>query len=759
MQELERIPRKLAAVLYADVVGYARLTGIDEDATHQRLRTYLDLIRNSVEDHRGRVMHYAGDAVLAMFEAAVDALSCAAYVQKGLSSLNEGVSEERKIRFRVGINLGDVIEDREDIYGNGVNIAARLESLAPPGGICVSESVRTAVGDKLALSYEYLGEQSVKNIAQPVRAYHIGFAKSDTTQSMTANSHRRHWPLRILIGASAATIIAVGVETGIRKMRQVEFEPLSAQEAPALTPDRPSIAVLPFTNMSAEPNQEYFVDGMTDDLITDLSNVPGLFVIARNSVFTYKGKNTKVQDIASDLRVHYVLEGSVRRVNENVRINAQLIDARTGGHLWAERYDGLMSDVFTLQDKVTARIVTALEIELSPHEKRNRERRQTGNIAAYDAYLRGWGHLLRKTPEDAATSVAFFKEALALDPDYPSAHAALAQAYWDNSLDETFNKLVGLNTGQSDTSYAADVIAWNYLEKASNAPLSQSHTLRARMLQRVRRFEEAMQEARLAVEMGPSDPAAYDILIENLIYSDKPREALKVIEESIPLDPNLPAEKLFLRGMAYYSMGQLDRALSSIERARTHNPAQTRYAAVQAATLAELDRMEEARVALADYIKGLLTYTTSNWTMFTWPFEKPEMSDRFAGSLIKAGLRASPKPYFLVDGQDRLSNKQINSLVSGKIMVGVDRGQGGLEDELEVTRDKHAQIINQGWLTYFRPGASRIEHDLLCDPWWDFNDFCVAIYRNPAGEQAEKDEYIFFTLAGPFTFSAFDPPT
>ena len=301
------------------------------------------------------------------------------------------------------------------------------------------------------------------------------------------------------------------------------------------------------------------------------------------------------------------------------------------------------------------------------------------------------------------------------------------------------------------------MISWNHLEDAKDAPLSQTHALRARMLQRARRFDEAMREAREAVALGPSDPAAYDVLIENLIYSGKPQEAIDLTEETIDLDPNLPAEKLFLKGMAYYSLGRLEEALSYIDRARGHNPAQTRYAAVQAATLVELGRIQDARSALREYLRGLLSYTTVNWTMLNWPYQKPEIARRFAGSLLEAGLRPSSKAYFVVTENERLTGDEIAALVSGKTMTGIDRGPTGLEDELEVTRDGDAQIVAQGYLTYFRDGVSRIENDLLCDPWWDFGSYCVAVYRNPHGTRSDKDEYILFTLAGIFTFSVFEP--
>jgi tetratricopeptide (TPR) repeat protein len=487
-----------------------------------------------------------------------------------------------------------------------------------------------------------------------------------------------------------------------------------------------------------------------------LSKVSGLFVIARNSVFSYKGKNLKVQQIAKDLGVRYVLEGSVRRVGESVRINAQLIDTTTGGHLWADRYDGLIADVFKLQDDVSNNIVTALKVKLTSQEQALASDRETDNIAAYDVFLRGWEHLLRRTPEDAAKAVAFFKQALNLDPSYARAYAALAQAYWDNSLDPKFNTLVGLNTGQDDTSFASDMIAWKYLQKARGEPLSQVHTLSARMLQRQRRFDESTREARRAVALGPNDPTAHDALIEMLIYSGDTQDAMNLIDESIRLDPSLPAEKLFLKGLAYYSMGRLEAAISSIERARAHNPKQTRYAAVQAAAFAELDRIAEAQESLKEYLSGLMYFTTLNWTMYYWPFQERENAERMANSLLKSGLRAPPELHYYVAEKDRLTSEQIKSLVSNRTMVALDRGPTGWDYELEVSRDRNAQIVRQGFLTYFREGTSRIENDLLCDPWWELGDYCVAIYRNGNGTRDAKNEYIFFTIATTFTFSVFD---
>jgi TolB-like protein/thioredoxin-like negative regulator of GroEL len=564
---------------------------------------------------------------------------------------------------------------------------------------------------------------------------------------------------RSVVGAAVA-LVAVATTVAI----VVWFKPWGPRE-PVLSDrvlplsDKPSIAVLPFDNLSRDPEQEYFSDGISDDLITELSKVSGLLVIARNSSFAYKGKSTDIRDVARELGVRYVLEGSVRKAAGRIRINAQLVDGTTGGHLWAERYDESLADVFALQDKVTEKIVAALKVKLTPREKAIGAVRDTSNVAAYDAFLKGWAYLLRKTPEDAAKAIPFFEQALALDPNYSRAYAALAQTYWDYSIDQAFNNLVGPAMNVSGHSgYTAYLNAWKFLQKARNPPSSQAHTVSARMLQRQHRFDEALEEARQAVALGPSDPAAHDVLIENLIYAGDVEGALRLIDESIRLDPNLPGEKLFLKGMAYYTLGRLEEAVAIIGRARTHNPKQTRYAAIQAAALTELGQVEDAKAALQDYLSGWTTYSALNWAMFYWPFQHLETLERLAKGFIKAGLTAPLKPYYLATRQHRLSGEQIKALLSNKTMVGEDRsyfGVGG--DILEVTRGENAQIVRQGYLNYFRDGEkTRIENELLCDPWRDLGDYCVPIYRNPAGARDANDEYLFYTLMSTFSFSVFD---
>jgi adenylate cyclase len=353
----EAFKRKLIAILSADAKDYSRLMGEDEAATVQTITACREAMSRLIQNYRGRVVDSPGDNVLAEFASVVDATECAVKIQEDLKNRNAELHEDRRMDFRIGINLGDVIEDGERIYGDGLNIAARLEGLAEPGGICISGTVYDQVKNKISFDYEFLGDHTVKNIKEPLRVY------------------------RVLTGSVQEKEIA-----GEEKMTH----PL---------PEKPSIAVLPFTNMSGDPEQEYFSDGITEDVITDLSKISGLFVIARNSVFTYKDRPVKVQQVSKELGVRYVLEGSVRKAGERVRITAQLVDAASGGHIWADRYDRNLGDIFALQDEVTHKIVTVLAVKLGEEERRRIAQKDTDNLLAYDYFLRGLEFYNRFTKE------------------------------------------------------------------------------------------------------------------------------------------------------------------------------------------------------------------------------------------------------------------------------------------------------------------------------------------------------------------------
>jgi adenylate cyclase len=412
--------RKLAAILSADVEGYSRLMGDDEAATVRAITEYRGVVASAVALHSGRVVDAPGDNVLAEFSSVVDAVQCAVGIQRELQSRNAALPDARRMRFRIGIKLGDVIVEGERIYGDGVNIAARLESLAEGGGICLSGTAYDQVEGKLPFRYEFLGEHPVKSIARPQRVYRVHLeAGLPSAPRSTGPSVTRRWVKRVVGLVAVALLLAAGSWAGWRWFR-------SAERAGLTLPDKPSVAVLPFTNLSQDPAQEYFSDGVTEDLITALSKVCGLFVIARNSVFTYKSKAVKLRDVGRELGVRYVLEGSVQRAADRVRITAQLVDATTGYHLWAERYDREVRDIFALQDEVTQHIVRALAVKVTEAEKGRIGRAPTGVLEAYDLVLRGNEERKRTTREANAEARRLFVRALDLDPDYAAAYAGLS---------------------------------------------------------------------------------------------------------------------------------------------------------------------------------------------------------------------------------------------------------------------------------------------------------------------------------------------
>lgn len=542
----ERLPRKLVAVLYADVAGYSRLTGEDEDATHRTLSEYLDLISESVKSQNGHVMHYAGDAVLARFDAVFDAVSCAVAIQNELNSRNSRVPEASRVQFRTGVNLGDVIEDRGDIYGDGVNVAARLESLSEPGGICISESVRTALGNRLKLEYEFLGEQSVKNIAEPVGAYRVMLesGQTDVASSPSVNTM---------------------------------FE-------------RPAVAVLPFTNMSGDHAQEYFADGLTEDIIHVLATWRSFPVIARNSTFAYKGKAPDVRQVAKELGARYVLEGSVRKSENRVRITAQLIDANTGHHLWSERFDRPLEDVFDLQEEIAQRIGAIVEPELGRVEQKRAAAKKPKSLDAWDYYQRGMSYLYEFTKDGNAKARNLFQRAIELEPDYGQPFTALAYSYQLEIFQEfTDCREDSINRLRDAARRAVD------LDDAD----SMAHLMLFFPCRWSGQDEMAIAEAERAVQLNPSNALAHYHLGNILDLTGESESGIAAMERGLQLNPKDPRIHFMMSGLArahlnarrYEEAAQWAR--KSIHR-RSDDP---RAHAVLAAALAYMGQLEEARTS------------------------------------------------------------------------------------------------------------------------------------------------------------------
>ena len=1138
----EGFKRKLTAILSADAVGYSRLMAEDEAATVKTVATYREVMSTLIKQHRGRVVDSPGDNVLAEFGSVVDAVQCGVAIQNEFQARNGELPENRRMEFRIGINLGDVIEEEDRIYGDGVNIAARLESLADPGGICVSKTAFDQIETKLPFGYEYIGEQQVKNIPKPVGAYRVLMDPRVTVAGVKATKVPLWRRKRVLAGVAAVFFVIIGVgmwnfyfrepliepvseeemafplpdkpsvavlpfanighpeqeyiadgiteqiitnlamspelfviasnstftykgkpvmvqqvsrELGVRYVvegsvqksgdriritaqlidalkgehiwaekydrdlknifalqdeialnilkgtlgkvlgfgdlsrlkgttnvgaflkflksrplnstnernnrlaqqlleesialdpkfalaysnlgvsycaqamnswsqspgkdlqrayelaqkaigldqklgiphgtlgwfyllqgkhdkaiaeakKAVDLTPNSAwangclgtflgyadrpdeaivvsenalrlnpfptdwdllfsalgyivagryeeallynkkaqkrnpaniwsyfyqagiyghlgrqeeaaaaakellrlnpkfavkqyektswfknrekwnliisglrkaglpEHQPLKLPEKPSIAVLPFDNMSKNPEQEYFADGMTDDLITDLSRISGLFVIARNSTFQYKGKAVDVKKVSRELGIRYVLEGSVRKAGDKVRINAQLIDTTTGGHLWAERYDGQMNDIFSLQDKITQKIVAALAVKLNPGEKENIASKGTENIEAYDAFLKGWQYYLRWTPEDVTEAIGYFKKAIELDPNYYHTYAALALIYdrgargdarWQKALNADF--------------FTGRLKARHFLNMAMKKPTALAYRVASWMDLRRRRHDEALLEIEKAVAISPNDAEVQMAMARVLTYTGRPKEAIDLIKKVMLLDPNRMAECLYLQGIAHFCMKQYEKSISSFERAYNYNPHFWSEPWL-ITTYANLGRQEDAELALKRYKKRWLgslektstgTYTKLDIQpqVFHNPFSDPEVTKRFVDGLIKAG---HPKPhrYYEVSRENKLTGDEIRELVFGRTAIGATFAGGAWT----IKNGKDGSALYEGY-GLKDSGRNWIEGDQICDQYKVFFGGlkkCTELYRNPKGTHEGKDEYL-----------------
>jgi TolB-like protein/Flp pilus assembly protein TadD len=714
----------------------------DEEATIRTLKTYRTAMRNLIQRYRGRVVDSPGDNIMAEFASVVDAVNCAVEIQRDLAERNAELPPERRMKFRIGVNLGDIVEDGERIYGDGVNIAARMEGLAEGGGICISGIVCEQVKHKLGLEYEFLGEQEVKNITEPVRAYRVlsfpGAAAHRVVKAKRAVS--KTW--RNVVVAIAAVLVvgaAVAVWYFYFRPSRPPVEVASVEKMAFPLPDKPSIAVLPFVNMSEDPKQEYFTDGITEDLITDLSQISGLFVIGRNSTFSYKGKPIKIRQVAEELGVRYVLEGSVRKADNQVRINAQLIDATTGGHLWAKRYDGHLDDVFALQDKVSQKIVAALAVELTTGEQKRLVHKETDNIEAYDTFLKGWEHYRRLTPDDFAKAVSYFKKAVELDPNYGRAYAALALTYWQASQIRWYWSLIVNFAG-------ARLQATQYLQMAMKNPTSIAYWVATDMSLDRRQWAEAIAKAERAISLEPNDPSGHFAMAKALIFDGRPEKAVGFVKRAMRLDPHNPARHLYLLGLAHFAMGQLEQAVNSTERALKLSPEAYSWALLLAATYGCLGRDQEARGALQKWSRFLGGFLLDlRYTMTFLPFKDQVVAGRFADGLLKVGVLGRPSGYYKVSEEGKLTGEEIRALVIGRRVAG-SAVVGGAQTGYPF------QIVSES-ARYW------IEGDLLCTQWQTSTqtlDYCAPVFRNREGTPEGLDEYLIITHYSFVTFSPVD---
>ena len=579
--------RRLAAILSADVVGYSRLMGDDEEATIEVLVDCRDVFSKRVENHDGRVVDTAGDSVLSVFDSVVEAVRCAMEIQIALAERNEELTEDRRMRFRIGINLGDIIEKEDGtVYGDGVNVAARMEALAEPGGVTLSDDAYRQVRAKLEVTFEDMGDQEVKNIAEPIRAFRV------------IDSHRP--------GAAPAS------------------------QAPLELPDKPSIAVLPFQNLSGDPEQEYFSDGLTEDIITDLSKLSGLFVIGRNSSFAYKAKTVDLTRVGRELGVHYALEGSVRKAGNRVRINAKLADTTSSQYVWAERYDGTSDDIFALQDDITGKIVSALSVRLTAAEEKRRGSEYTTSVEAHDHFLRARVLYRQPGPATNAEALALFDAALALDPSF-----ALAQAY--RSYVKFHAWFFGWN---SDPDALDSAIRDAEASIAQDPNLAIGHSYLGWMHMWKDGHERSLSEHEQALRLDPNSSEAHLFYSSSLIYSGQPELAEAPMLQAHRLDPHLSAPALINYVNMYVHTERYAEAERHMDEALEKAP-DFPVVHIFNAMLRNASGDQEAARKSGDEIVRLMPKATVTALSRQFPYRKPEHQARLLEGLRAAGLPES----------------------------------------------------------------------------------------------------------------------
>jgi TolB-like protein/class 3 adenylate cyclase len=590
-----RIERRLAAILAADVAGYSRLTGLDEEGTHVRLRDRLrGLADPKVSEHRGKIVKYMGDGLLAEFASVVDAARCAIEVQRDMAERNATVPQVKRIEFRIGIHVGDIIVDENDIFGDGVNIAARLEGIAEPGGVCISDDAQRQIRGKVDIAFEDMGPQNLKNISEPMRA----------------------WRLRINASASAATSVKPPAET-------IQALPL---------PDKPSIAVLPFQNMSGDPEQEYFADGMVEDIVTALSHFKSLFVIARNSSFTYKGKVVDIKQVGRELGVRYVLEGSVRKAANRVRITGQLIDAATGAHLWADRFDGALEDVFDLQDRVATSVVGAIAPTLEQAEIERSKRKPVGNLDAYDCYLRGMASLYQWSKESNDEALRLLYRSIELDPNFVPGYGAAAWCY-------VWRKTQGWVTNGAQEKIEATRLARRAVElgKDDAVALSAGGITFAHVAGDLNGGAAFIERA---LVLNPNLAGAWLNSGWVKVWLGEPEAAIEHLARAMrlsPLDPIL-FRMQGATASAHLFAGHYDEASSWAEKALRENPNLQQGLRVAAASHAFAGRLEEAQKAVARIRQLDPDFRISNMKDRLPAVLRSQDFARYAEGLRKAGV-------------------------------------------------------------------------------------------------------------------------
>jgi adenylate cyclase len=625
--------RKLAAILSADVKEYSRLMSQDERGTIRTLTEYKEAMSKLIQEYKGRVVDAPGDNLLAEFGSVIDAVNCAVEIQRELAERNAELPPARQMEFRIGINLGDIVEEERRIYGDGVNIAARGEGLAEGGGICISGKVYEEVKSKLGLEYEYLGEQEVKNIPEPVGVYRVlsfpGAAAHRVVKAKTATE--RKWR-KTAFAAGAVVVLGVGallIWNFLLRPTPPRVEPASVEKMAYPLPEKPSIAVLPFDNLSDDPTQDHIVDGITDAIITGLSRTPGMFVIARNSVFTSKGKPVEIRQVSEELGVRYVLEGSVQKTEEQLRINAQLIDAIKGHHLWAEKYDRDLKGLFSLQDEITMKIITELGVKLTEGEQARIYAKGTENLDAYVKLLKGRKHKYRFNKEGNAIARKMFEEAIALDPKYSMAYGFLASTH-------QMDVLLGLSKSpRHSLARAIELVQKAIALDDSNAG---AHGLLSWLFTFKRQYDKAIAEAELAVAIDPNSADAHAYLGLTLHFVGRYEEAIALLNKAIRLNPTPPTWYFLILGNVYQVSGRFDESIEAYKKVLHRNPDDLLTHTRLAASYGLMGREEEALDEAAEVWRIDPKFSAEQFAKKI-PYEKQRDVELILDGLRKAGLK------------------------------------------------------------------------------------------------------------------------
>ena len=716
--------RRLAAVLIADVVGYGRLSHADEEGTRARFQTDLrEVFEPRIAAHHGRLVKTMGDGLLVEFHSVVDAVRCAVEVQRTKSERDAGVAADRRLAFRIGVNLGDVIVEGDDIHGDGVNIADRLQTVADPGGVTISGTAFDHAIHKADVGFAYLGEQHVKNIDDPIRVYRVLL---DPGAAGRVVGTTRKAGARLLILAVAGAVLTAGVATLLVWQMSVP-------------PERPSVAVLPFANLSGDPGEEYFADGITDDLITDLAKLSGLVVIARNSAFTYKSRPVVVQDIARDLGVRYVVEGSVRRSGGRIHVNAKLIDTATGDHLVAEEFDRSASNVFAVEDEVVRHIVEALGVQPTASEQGQLARPPTANLEAYDYYLRGEQAertgLLRE-------ALQLYTKATTLDPSFAEAYAADARTavyVWRLDYDNVLPGPVARRRAYEKAGSALEL----------NPESSRPYAILAILQVVDRRYEEALASAGRAVALGPSDAEAHAALSLVLTFAGRHADAVAAIETAQQFNPSLSTSERLVAGLAFLLHGDYARAIETLKRARAEAPRLIDSHALLAAAYARAGRLSEARDAAAEARRTVPVTSVETWRVLYAHFRNGQDLERVLEAMRDAGLPEWPFD-FRGEDRDRLSGADISRLAFGRTW----QGQTGAGDPalLQLGRDGKTAFRTP---TQIATGTAFVDRDMLCEQSENVllgRPRCGPVYRRT--RDPGKPEY---TYVNAFTLFHFSP--